>query len=73
MKTKIQLFAERLTKAIEMYRNLNEGERLDAVTLADDLCDDLERPINLVSSLESLVRNAVWMRAKEETRSKQGI
>jgi hypothetical protein len=66
MKTKIQLFAERLAKTVDTYCKLNEGEKLDALALADSLCDDLDRPRNLIALLESMTRNVVWMQAKAD-------
>jgi hypothetical protein len=70
LKAKKQLFAERLAKVIENYRALNEGEKIDGLELADDLCDDLERPTDLVHSLESMVRNVMWMRGKSEAEAR---
>lgn len=65
-KSKTEIFAEGLVRTIERYRNLNEGEKYDGIEIADNLCNDLDRPIDIIPVLESLVRNSTWTRAVRE-------
>lgn len=67
-KSKIQLCAESIAKTIVKFRMLNEGEKLDALSLADDLCDDFDRPIDLIPMLEALVRMTAWTRGNRDAK-----